>query len=222
MKKLSILIIITLFSFNSYAEKKLEHLFEEWHVITNVKDGEKICYIASLAVEEEGNVSRVTDPYLLVSKFEKRKPEVSVSSGFNYKAGSDVKFMIKEKIFLLNKIKDDIAWANSNSLDSEIVQAMKAGVMLEVKSTSQDGKYAIESYSLKGFTSAFNKMLSLCSVKSPEVKEKVEEDAVEKIKVEPNEVTNEPSDNAKLSKDSNNKKQDINDKGKATIVPVNN
>lgn len=162
MKKLALFISILIFTSNAFAEKKLEHLFEEWHVITDIKEGEKICYIASLASEEEGNVTRATDPYLLVSKFEQRKPEVSVSSGFSYKEGSEVKFMIKEKVFLLDKIQNNIAWAKNNVLDAEIIAAMKAGAMLDVKSTSQDGKYAIESYSLKGFTNAYNKMLDVC------------------------------------------------------------
>jgi invasion protein IalB len=162
MKKLALLVSILLFSVNSFAEKKLEHLFEEWHVITDTQNDEKICYIASLAAEQEGNVTRTTDPYLLVAKFIDRDPEVSVSSGFSYKAGSEVKFSIKDNLYTLDKIQNNIAWAKNNTLDQDLIRAMKAGMVLEVKSTSQDGKYAIESYSLKGFTNAYNKMVDLC------------------------------------------------------------
>jgi len=219
MKKLALFISILTLTSNAFAEKKLEHLFEEWHVITDVKEGEKICYIASLASEEEGNVTRATDPYLLVSKFEQRKPEVSVSSGFSYKEGGEVKFMIKEKVFLLDKIQNNIAWAKNNVLDAEIIAAMKAGAMLDVKSTSQDGKYAIESYSLKGFTNAYNKMLDVCEnlvVKEVNQASEAENAVAEKV----NEVAEEDVSEIIEETKENIEGNIGNESEEATILPV--
>ena len=161
-----IAILLIFVSFDVFAGKT-EEVFADWHVLTNIEGGQKICYIASISQEEQGNFKKRSDPYLLVSKFLGREPEVSVSSGYPYKLGDDVEFKVtdyqqQEKKYNLRKIHGELAWAETSKLDQEIIAGFKRGKILVVKGVSGKGTYSLDSYSLSGFTKAYAKMMSLC------------------------------------------------------------
>ena len=100
----------------------------------------------------------------MVTKFKDRSPEVSVSSGYNYKLGSEVEFNIDEKkLFKLTNIEGSTAWAEDDILDKKIISAMKMGNKLKVKAASGNGKYSIDNYSLSGFSKAYAAMLN-CAI----------------------------------------------------------
>ena len=161
LKKIYTAIFLFLFCTNLQA-KNLEQIFEDWHVLTTLQEEQKICYIVSVPKEESGNFESRAEAYLLVSKFKDREAEVSISSGFPYKIGGEVEFKINDKSFNLRKIEDNLAWAESSKLDQDIITALKAGNSLNAKGTSAEGQYAIDTYSLMGFTNAYNKMMELC------------------------------------------------------------
>lgn len=161
LKKIYTAIFLFLFCANLQA-KNLEQIFEDWHVLTTLQEEQKICYMVSVPKEESGNFEVRAEAYLLVSKFKDREAEVSISSGFPYKIGGEVEFKIDDKSFNLRKIEDNLAWAESSKLDQEIIAALKSGNSLNAKGTAEKGQYAIDTYSLMGFTNAYNKMMELC------------------------------------------------------------
>ena len=55
--------------------------------------------------------------------------------------------------------KDDTAWTEE---DKKVIYAMKKGINLTVQGQSSRGTITTDSYTLKGFTSAFNKLSKEC------------------------------------------------------------
>ena len=156
-----ITLLLSFISANSYANK-LETLFGDWHVLTTTQDEKKICYIASIPKDKQGNYKKRGESFLLVSLFDGKKAEVSISSGYEYKSGSNVELDIDNQKYQLKNLKGERAWSKTEDLDDKIILSMKAGNFLNAKGTSSIGTYSIDSYSLKGFSKAFAKMNALC------------------------------------------------------------
>jgi hypothetical protein len=55
-----------------------------------------------------------------------------------------------------------MAWAKDSKTDQEIISKMKAGNRLTSKGYSKLGTYSEDTYSLAGFTAAFNQMSKSC------------------------------------------------------------
>ena len=53
----------------------------------------------------------------------------------------------------------ETAWTNK---DKEVIYAMKKGITLTVKGYSSRGTLTIDTYALKGFTAAYNKLTKDC------------------------------------------------------------
>lgn len=133
----------------------------DWSVYTTDLQGKKTCYISSFPKKKSGNYSRRDEPYLLVTRVNNRVNEVSTSSGYKYKGGSEVKVDIDGKQHKLFT-KDEIAWAYDVQQDNKMIAAMKKGKSIKVRGTSLKGTYSIDTYSLSGITAAFNRMHELC------------------------------------------------------------
>jgi hypothetical protein len=149
---------------NSHAENsgKLEDVFEKWNVLT-IQDSldRKICYIASVPIDMSGNYKKRSDPYILVTIFPDKSEEVSLTSGYKYKNGSEVEVIIDRLKYDL-KTRSELAWATTGNDDKSIIENMQKGTNLEVKGVSTLGTYSIDEYSLAGFVQAYQKMKILC------------------------------------------------------------
>lgn len=131
-----------------------------WSVFS-VNQGGKVCYIASAPTGQSGNFSKRGDPYILVTHRSAAVDEVSVSSGYGYKAGEKVNVSVDGKNFGFFS-KEEIAWAENEQQDAAIVTAMKKGNKMVVRGNSQRGTHSEDTYSLKGVSAAYQKMKSLC------------------------------------------------------------
>jgi invasion protein IalB len=163
MKKLIIIFTILSFPVLASANKSIKEVIEDWNVITYEQSGKKVCYMVSLPKKTSGNTGVRGQAYVAVSIFDDRKPEISVSSGYNFKPGSEVEFLIdSKKKFLATQIIDDIAWFKSTDLDLQVISVLQRGFTLNIKATNTLGKYSNDLYSLKGFTKAFEVTTDLC------------------------------------------------------------
>lgn len=142
--------------------QELDKKFNNWTVYTTSLQGKKTCYIASFPTKKKGNYRHRDEPYLLVTRMGNNVYEVSTSSGYPFKNGSNVNVDIDRAKYTLFT-KGELAWANSSKQDIEMVRKMKKGSRLKSRGTSQIGTYSIDTYSLKGFTAAFNRMNKLCN-----------------------------------------------------------
>lgn len=130
--------------------------FKDWSVFTY----SGTCYIGTAPVRQAGNYTSRGQPYILVVH-RGAKDEINVSSGYPYRKGKDVHAAVDSNRFQLFT-KGEVAWAYDDATDAAIISAMKRGSEMSIKGVSQKGTSSDDSYSLMGFTAAYNHMKQKC------------------------------------------------------------
>ena len=118
------------------------------------------CYIGSLPINSDiPEGKKRGDVYILVYRIN-NNPEtiIQINSGYPYKNGESVNVKIDEKNYEFYA-DEDSAWTNN---DKEVVFAMKKGVKLTVSGISSRGTKTVDTYTLNGFTDAYNKLTKDC------------------------------------------------------------
>lgn len=147
------------------AESKLDSSHKAWSVFSTTENSKKVCYITSTPEKEEGTFSRRGEPYALVTLRPGNPVEASFSSGFPYKDNSEVEVTVPKHAalkFFTSAETPKVAWAKSEEEDKKLINAMKNGDKITVKGTSPKKTHAIDTYSLSGFSAAYNRMIALC------------------------------------------------------------
>lgn len=137
--------------------------FRDWNVYVHAENGQRICYIASVPTKKEGDYQRRGAVAAFVSKQPKPPPneEVSITPGYSYQPDRDVEVVIGEERFDLFT-EDEHAWAKTSADDGRIIEAMRRGISMAVRGVSTKGTYSLDTFSLLGFTDAFNRMQQAC------------------------------------------------------------
>ena len=148
---LFIFCLITILNFNAFAIND-----GEWKYYEDTE----FCFIQSLPIKTEipdGKLRGKT--YMLVYKIHK-SPDlfVQITAGFNYKSSDSIDVKIDKGDY--NFFTDeDTAWAEK---DKKVIFAMKKGLELTAVGISNKGTKVVDTYNLKGFTSAINKLSKSC------------------------------------------------------------
>lgn len=149
----------------SHAQTIIDSRYKDWDVSTVNQAGQKTCYITSSPKKESGNYKKRGAPYLLVTYRGKNNSDVSVSAGYPYKEGSNVnlKFDNGSSYDLFTSPDTPrVAWAVDSRTDAQLIDRMKRGKNVDVRAHSRIGTFSKDTYSLLGFTKAFNRMRQLC------------------------------------------------------------
>ena len=128
----------------------------KWNFINE----DNYCYIGSLPINSDiPEGKKRGDVYILVYRIN-RNPEaiVQINSGYPYKDGEPVNIRIDNKNYEFYA-DEDSAWTNN---DNKFIYAMKKGIKLNVHGISQRGTKTTDTYTLNGFTSAYNKLTKDC------------------------------------------------------------
>ena len=118
------------------------------------------CYIGSLPIKSDiPEGKKRGDVYILVYRINKN-PEavVQINFGYPYKVEEPVNVKIDEKNYEFYA-DEDSAWSNN---DKEVVYAMKKGFELIVSGISSRGTKTVDTYTLNGFTAAYNELINDC------------------------------------------------------------
>ena len=118
------------------------------------------CYIGSLPIKSDiPEGKKRGDVYILVYRINKN-PEavVQINFGYPYKVEEPVNVKIDEKNYEFYA-DEDSAWTNN---DNEVIYAMKKGIQLTVFGISLRETKTIDTYTLNGFTAAYNKLINDC------------------------------------------------------------
>ncbi|MEM7020991.1 MAG: invasion associated locus B family protein [Pseudomonadota bacterium] len=137
--------------------------FRDWNVYAFTENGNKICYMASEPTKQEGNYTRRDSPAVLVTRRPGPKvvDEVSVQPGYSYLDGSEVEVTIGGDKFLLFT-RGEHAWTKSEEADQALIVGMKRGTDMSVRGTSVKNTFSLDTYSLLGFTKAYEAMINAC------------------------------------------------------------
>ncbi len=128
----------------------------QWNFIKK----DNYCYIGSLPIKTDiPEGKKRGDVYILVYRINKN-PEavVQVNFGYPHKAEEPVNVKIDKKNYEFFA-DGDSAWTNT---DNEVIYAMKRGIRLTVFGISLRETKTIDTYTLDGFTSAYNKLINDC------------------------------------------------------------
>lgn len=141
--------------------------FGDWSAFKYEESGAPVCYMASQPKKDEGNYQRRGDIYAQVSHRpnENRRDEVSFVAGYQHQENSWVNVSVggqKMRFFT----QGDGAWAPDGDTDKRLVEAMIKGRTLIVEGTSSRGTATKDTYSLIGFTKAYETISQACGLSS--------------------------------------------------------
>jgi invasion protein IalB len=139
--------------------------FGDWGAYKATPNGKLVCFALSKPT------SAVTNPpgrnrdqsYAFVSTrpAEKVKNEVSVIVGYPQKSGVDATATIGSASYIMYT-QNDGAWVKNAAEESQMVEAMRKGADLVIKSESTHGTKTTDTYSLKGISDALAKVAAEC------------------------------------------------------------
>ena len=139
--------------------------FGDWGAYKAAPGGKKVCFALSKptsATIDPSNKKR--DPsYAFVSTrpAEKVKNEISVIVGYPQKSGHDATATVGNANYVLYT-QNDGAWVKNAAEEPKMIEAMRKGAELVVKSESHTGAKTTDTYSLKGLSDALAKVADEC------------------------------------------------------------
>jgi invasion protein IalB len=137
--------------------------YGDWGVYVSQAARTKICYALSQPKDRQPATLKRDPGYFFVSTRpgENVKNEVSIIAGFTIKDGSDATADIGGTAFTLYT-KSDSAWVRNIAEEVRLVEALRRGRDLTVKSTSARGNATTDKYSLTGFAQALDRVAQEC------------------------------------------------------------
>ena len=151
-KKAIVLVVISLFL--GFPLGAIE--IGKWNFVVE----DNFCYIGSTPIKKEGNYTKRGDTYILVYRINKSPDKiVQITAGYNYDESKPVIVKIGQTTFDFFG-KGDTAWTKDK--DKEVTFAMKKGITMIIQGHSSRGTLTTDTYTLKGFTAAFNKLSKDC------------------------------------------------------------
>jgi hypothetical protein len=148
------------------AEPKHIGSYTDWNAFTYDEKGGKVCYMAGTPQKAEGKYSKRGDIHVLIThrKAEKSTVVVSIIAGYVYKKDSWAEVKVGSTKFELFTDSDK-AWARDHKGDRDMVRIMKQGLKMVVKGVSSRGTATTDTYSLTGFSAAYDAIGKACSIK---------------------------------------------------------
>lgn len=121
------------------------------------------CYIGSLPIKSDlPETKNRGENYILIYKIIGSDENiVQVEVGYQYNLDKDIVVKIDNTSFIFYSTEDssETAWTDN---DEKVIYAMKKGLELVLSGHSSRGTITNDTYTLKGFTSAINKLNKDC------------------------------------------------------------
>ena len=121
------------------------------------------CYIGSLPIKSDlSETKKRGENYILVYKIIGSDENiVQVDAGYQYNLDKDIVVKIDNTSFKFYSTEDssETAWTDN---DKKVIYAMKKGLELILSGQSSRGTITNDTYTLKGFTAAINKLNKDC------------------------------------------------------------
>ncbi len=138
--------------------------FADWQALTFEEEGKSGCYAIAEPTRKEGNYTSRGDVYALVTHrpADARLNVFTIIVGYTYQAGSEATAEIGNEKFSLFT-QEGMAWAADDD-DVKIVDALKRGAGMVVRGVSSRGTETTDTYSLTGFTKAYNAIGQACGL----------------------------------------------------------
>ena len=159
-----VILSILLFFFN--LESKELAKFNDWTAFAEGEGKNLACMAVSKPKKAEGNDSRRGDIFAIVTHLpgQNKWNEFSIVAGYNFQPNSNPDVTIGDMKFQLFT-SGSRAWSFSPSEDDKIVKYLKNSMKMKVVGTSSRGTITNDTYSLVGFSKAYQKINEACNKK---------------------------------------------------------
>lgn len=160
-----VILSILLFFFN--LESKELAKFNDWTAFAEGEGKNLACMAVSKPKKAEGNYSRRGDIFAIVTHLpgQNKWNEFSIVAGYNFQPNSNPDVTIGDMKFQLFT-SGSRAWSFSPSEDDKIVKYLKNSMKMKVVGTSSRGTITNDTYSLVGFSKAYQKINEACKKKN--------------------------------------------------------
>ena len=137
--------------------------FDDWTAYSANDGLEQVCYMASQPTKSQGKYSRRDDVFLIVThRPQKAFDVVNSVAGYTYKSTSKPELIIDKNKAIELKGHEDKAWAKNSETDAKLVAEMKKGTIATLIGTSARGTKTTDTFSLKGFSKAYDAINKAC------------------------------------------------------------
>ena len=139
--------------------------FGDWGAYRASPGGKKICFAlskpTSAKMEPTGRNRDAAYAFVSTRPSEKVKNEISVIVGYPQKPGHDATATIGPATYPMYT-QNDGAWVKNAAEEAQMVDTMRRGADLVVKSESGRGTKTTDTYSLKGMAQALDRVAEEC------------------------------------------------------------
>jgi invasion protein IalB len=139
--------------------------FGDWGAYKATPDGKKVCFAlakpTSATTEPAGRPRDPSYAFVSTRPAEKVKNEVSVIVGYTQKPSHDATAAVGSVNYIMYT-QNDGAWVKNAAEEAQMVDAMRKGTDLVVKSESGRGTKTTDTYTLKGLAQALDKVATEC------------------------------------------------------------
>ena len=163
IKKLSIFLFSFFLTLEVNANVKIEKKFKLWESQYVESAGGKVCFAVSMPTKmSPPNLNRAESRIFVTFRPKDGvSNEISVTSGYPYKKQSNVNVGVGNSSFKF-ETKGDFAWMTSLDDELKMIRVMKKSNRAEVIGVSSRGNKTKDTYSLMGFTDAYNAAKKNC------------------------------------------------------------
>jgi hypothetical protein len=158
--------IICLLSFEQkiFAQIKLDGQFKNWTAQNTNINGQQVCYAVSSPVAYDPKGLNRAESRIFVSfrPNDKIQNEISITSGYNYKASSRVNVVIDKKEFKF-ETEDNFAWLTKYEEEVAMIELMRKSSQAKISATSAKGSKTTDTFSLSGFSDAYEVAKKKCN-----------------------------------------------------------
>src|SRR5476651_1794798 len=137
--------------------------FGDWGAYKASPGGKKVCFAlakpSSAATEPAGRPRDPSYAFISTRPAEKVKNEVSVIVGYTQKLNYEASATVGSANYMMYT-QNDGAWVKNAAEEAQMVDALRKGSELVVKSESGRGTKTTDTYALKGMAQALEKLVS--------------------------------------------------------------
>lgn len=137
--------------------------FDSWSSMRFSGKGAPVCMLWSQPQKSEGEYTRRGEVFVFVTHRPGvgERNKVSFETGYTFERSSEVDVAIDNEKFTLYT-DNSTAWTLDARDDARMVNAMRAGLEMVVKGTSNRGTLTTDTYSLRGFSAAHDAISKAC------------------------------------------------------------
>ena len=149
-------------------DSKFIKTYGNWSLFQSGEGKARRCFVGSSPLKKIGNQKHRGDTFVIIthSPSEKTFGVFELRAGYTYEKKSDVQLSVDGRLFKLFT-SGTTAWAYNTGDDQAIAKALRLARTMTASGTSTDGVKTTDTYSLTGFTDAFEKIGIRCGMAKP-------------------------------------------------------